>query len=298
MRAAIGPYVHIRSTQPRMFCGLTGRLVMWCDSQQPQPRLYVLDVPPHKLKIKQQQLLEIDMTLKLIQLAPRDDSVYLGIWANWSQGSIAGLTFTTTLQNGGLLIAFLALYITFTGSCFWTIVSFTIHQISSRQGPQNAMYHQRQAILRNSDTSAAALWRLLRMTWSWRKRTLTATARHSLWSLALSLTTFIAFAIAGVFSSRVATSRGGEVLVLGDKCATLNDSLFTDENVGLTQTYLASRVKSSVNYASNCYSNSGSTDSCRTFVKTTLPLTVTRKMPCPFPGKGSDMSLSSKSRSC
>jgi hypothetical protein len=225
------------------------------------------------------------MTSKFIQLAPRDDSVYLGIWTNWSQGSIAGLTFTTTLQNGGLLIAFLALYITFTGSCFWTIVSFTIHQILSRQGSQNAMYHQRQAILRNSDTSAAALWRLLRMTWSWRKWTLTATARHSLWSLALSLTTFIAFAIAGVFSSRVATSRGGEVLVLGDKCATLNDSLFTDENVGLTQTYLASRVKSSVNYASNCYSNSGSTDSCRTFFKTTFPLTVTRKIPCPFPGK-------------
>jgi hypothetical protein len=152
-------------------------------------------------------------------------------------------------------------------------------------GSQNAIYHQRQAILRNSDTSAVPLWRLLRMPWSWRKRTLTATTRHNLWSLALSLTSFSAFAIAGVFSSKVATSRGGEVLILGDKCATLNKSLFTDENVGLTQTYLDSRVKSSVNYASSCYSNSGFTDSCRIFVETTLPLTVTRKISCPFSGK-------------
>jgi hypothetical protein len=225
------------------------------------------------------------MTSTFVQLTPQDESIYLGIWTNWSQGSIRGLTFTTTLQDGGLLIAFLALYITFTGSCFWTIVSFTIHQISSKQGPQNAIYHQRQAILRNSDTSAAALWRLLRMTWSWRKRTPTATTRYSLLPLAFCLTTFSAFAIAGVFSSRVATSRGGEVLVSGDKCATLNSSLFTNENFGITQTYLASRVKSSVNYASSCYTTSSSTDRCRTFVKSTLPLTVTRKIPCPFPGK-------------
>jgi hypothetical protein len=109
------------------------------------------------------------MTSKFNRLTPRDDSVYLGIWTNWSQGPMAGLTLTTTLQNGGFLIAFLALYITFTGSCFWTIVSFIIHRVSSRQDPQNAICHQRQAILRNSDTSAAALWRLLKMTWSWRK---------------------------------------------------------------------------------------------------------------------------------
>jgi hypothetical protein len=39
------------------------------------------------------------------------ESVYLGIWTNWSHGSVAGLTLTTTLQNGGLLIAFLALFV-------------------------------------------------------------------------------------------------------------------------------------------------------------------------------------------
>jgi hypothetical protein len=225
------------------------------------------------------------MTSKFIQTTPREDPVYLGIWTNWSHGSIAGLTFTTTLRNGGLLIAFLALYITFTGTCFWTIVSFLIHRVSSRKDPQNAIYHQRQAILRNSDTSAAALWRLLKMVWSWRKRTPSATTRHSLWSLALSLTTLGAFAIAGVFSSRVATSRGGEVLVSGDRCATLNNSLLTIENYALAQTYATSRIKSGVNYASSCYSNPGSTDNCRTFVKNTLPWTVTTQIPCPFPGQ-------------
>jgi hypothetical protein len=97
--------------------------------------------------------------------------------------------------------------------------------------------------------------------------------------------TFSAFAFTGVFSSRVATSRGGEVLVSGDRCATVNSSLFTEENFGLAQTYLTSRVRSSVNYAASCYTNSASTDSCRTFVKSTLPWMVTSNIPCPFPGK-------------
>ena|SRR5690242_1723115 len=216
----------------------------------------------------------------------QDIPVYLGIWTNWSQGTIAGLTLTTTQQQGGLLIAFLALFVTFTGSCFWTIISFTTHQVLSRQGAQNALYHQRQAILRNSDTSAVALWRLIRMSWSWRGNAPKSWIRSTLFPLVLSLITFCAFAVAGLFSSRVATSRGGEVLVIGGRCATLNGSLLTNENSALVQTYLCSRIRSSATYASTCYLDHRSTDSCRTFVRSSLPYSISRNVECPFPGKG------------
>lgn len=214
------------------------------------------------------------------------ESVYLGVWTNWSHGSIAGLTLTTTLQNGGLLIAFLALFTTFTGTCFWTIVSFAIHQNMSRKIPQSALYHQKQAILRNSETSTAALWRLSRMSWAWRKVVVPpALLRSVSLPLVLSLATFCAFSTAGVFSSRVATTRGGEVLLVGDRCATLNSSLFTEQNYRVAQSYIASRTRASANYESVCYRKSGSADSCRKFVRDTLPVTVTTGISCPFPGK-------------
>ena len=214
-----------------------------------------------------------------------DRSVYLGVWTDWSHGSVKGLTFTTTLRNGGLLVAFLALFVTFTGTCFWTIVSFITHQTLSRQAPQNATYHQRQAILRNSGTSGAALWKFLQMTWAWRRINLAGSIKLTLVPLLLSLLSFCAFAAAGIFSSQVATSRGGEVLLVGDKCATYNSSLITDDNLGTFQSWVASTIRSSANYESSCYAGTGSTSSCSTFVRSKLPFTSTSGIPCPFPGK-------------
>lgn len=213
-----------------------------------------------------------------------DKSVYLGFWTNWSQGATAGLTYTTTLDNGAFFIAFLALFVTFTGTCFWSIVSFIIHQIFSRQAPQNAIYHQQQAILRTSDTSSAALWRLITLSWAWRKVSCAASLKSTFIPLVASLATFSAFTIAGIFSSRVASSRDGEVLINGHNCATVNLTLMASATDNTAEYYGAGRLRSSFNYKSVCYPNSGSTDSCRTFARSSLPYTVTHGTPCPFPG--------------
>ncbi|CAA9961849.1 hypothetical protein PTMSG1_05226 [Pyrenophora teres f. maculata] len=218
-------------------------------------------------------------------MASDDKSVYLGVWTDWSHGSVKGLTYTTTLQQGGLLVAFLALFVTFTGTCFWTIVSFTIHQMLSRQAPQNATYHQRQAILRNSGTSGAAAWKFFLLTWAWRKTNWGASVKTTLLPFMVSLISFCAFAAAGIFSSQVATSRGGQVLLVGDKCASYNTSLITPQNQGSFQSWVASSIRSSANYESSCYSGNASTYSCNNFVKKKLPFTSTSGIPCPFPGK-------------
>lgn len=214
-----------------------------------------------------------------------DKSVYLGFWTNWSQGATAGLTYTTTLDNGAFFIAFLALFVTFTGTCFWSIVSFVIHQNLSRQAPQNAIYHQQQAILRTSDTSSAALWRLMTLSWAWRKEACVASLKSTFIPLIASLATFSAFTVAGIFSSRVASSRDGEVLINGNNCATANLTLMASAPDHTADYYLAARLRSSFNYKTACYSGSKSADSCRTFAQSTLPYTVTRGVPCPFPGE-------------
>lgn len=123
------------------------------------------------------------------------------------------------------------------------------------------------------------------MLWTWRKHAPSHSTRRTLLPLIMSIVTFCAFGIAGVFSSRVATTRGGEVLLTGDKCATLNSSLIGDQNVALMQTYITNRIRVSTSYASTCYTDSSSADSCRTFIRNTLSLKVTPQVACPFPGK-------------
>jgi hypothetical protein len=41
--------------------------------------------------------------------------VKLGFWTNWSNGKILGATMTMSRQNGGFLIAFLAIFVGMAG---------------------------------------------------------------------------------------------------------------------------------------------------------------------------------------
>lgn len=41
--------------------------------------------------------------------------IKLGFWTNWSDGKILGATMTLTRQNGGYLIAFLAIFVGMAG---------------------------------------------------------------------------------------------------------------------------------------------------------------------------------------
>lgn len=67
--------------------------------------------------------------------------VYTGIWFNWSQGRIQGATLTLSHQNGGLLTAFLALFITVVASSFWRLFCFAAHfKLSAGKSPQDGLY--------------------------------------------------------------------------------------------------------------------------------------------------------------
>jgi hypothetical protein len=89
--------------------------------------------------------------------------IYLGIWTNWSRGSVLGQTLTVTRRNGDLLIAFTAFFIAFVGSRFWRIVSLALHRSYSTAQPSSAAHHQRQIILRNTDSADAGLLKLIQL---------------------------------------------------------------------------------------------------------------------------------------
>ena len=95
--------------------------------------------------------------------------IYTGTWTDWSRGRILGGTLTTTSTHGGLLIAFLSLYVTVAGTCFWRIGCFVFHYVYSTEAPRDAFYHQRQAVLRNAANATTGITILFQMFFAWRR---------------------------------------------------------------------------------------------------------------------------------
>jgi hypothetical protein len=218
--------------------------------------------------------------------------VYLGVWINWSKGRVFGSTLTITQRNGALLVAFLALFVTFVGSRLWRIACFAIYHAISTTGPQDGIYHQRQAILKNADNATAGLISWYQLLGAWRKvgnrpykRLLPVTL--------LTIVLAIGFMAASLLSSRVASAMGQEVLVRGTCGVNILGHYIAgqDKNPAVETSpdfftvllpFLAQRLVSFSNYALGCYSKQGKMQGCNTFVKSQLRFTSNRSASCPF----------------
>lgn len=219
-------------------------------------------------------------------------NVYLGVWTNWSKGQIFGPTLTMTERNGDLLIALVALFVTFVGARLWRICCFALHTIYSTDTPQDAIYHHRQAVLKNSDNAAAGLVSWFQLMKAWRKVGGRPFARMLPVSL-LTITLAVCFMAASLLSSRIASAMGKEVLLRGS-CGVniLGHYIAGQDKNPLVQTspafftvlipFLAQRLTSFSNYALSCYSNANHTNGCNTYVKPQLPFMSDRNATCPF----------------
>lgn len=214
------------------------------------------------------------------------DDVYLGFWTNWAKGSVRGVTLTTTRESGGLLIAFLAIFVGTAGRSFWRISCLIIHRLLSSEAAHDALFHQRQVLLRNSSTPIQAIKELFYMMLAWRSsapRYVRRLLTLFLWAMFVSL----AFSAAGLFASRVTTDTASEVLLNGDKCRVRNP--FADEDDYQNQLafflFMSQATASHVAYAQRCYMGAGNPTDCQQYVKPRIPLNVTRGQPCPFEDK-------------
>ena len=208
--------------------------------------------------------------------------VHLGFWTNWEYGNIRGATITLTNGSGKLFIAFIALFITVVGTSFWRIVCFGLHFALSSDKPQHALYHQRQAILRNSSTGWDGFRSFSQSLWSWRKA-----GRHVLPYLLLpnflAIMCSILFAVAGVFSSRIVKATGSRVLLRSSNCGM--PSLVRagiDGSYKHVKPLYSTKVSRNFNYALQCYTGGSDSGNCGTFVKPFIPITVQRNASCPF----------------
>jgi hypothetical protein len=208
---------------------------------------------------------------------------YLGIWTNWSRGSVAGKTLTTTRQDGDLLIAFTAFFIAFVGSRFWRIASLVLHRSYSTTRPSSTIYHQRQVILRNTDSADAGLIKFIQLYWAWRPRMSFRSLLAILPAFLMALFCVVAFTVAGGYSSQITSSVGTEVLVDGTHCGLLRNTVVGSV---LSEIEMTRRMNNALNYAQQCYnSNSSGLLDCKGFVTERIPLFVNEQAPCPFPGE-------------
>lgn len=187
-------------------------------------------------------------------------------------------------RNGGLLTAFMALLVGAAGTSFWKIGCFFIHRYFSSKNAADALYHQRQAILRNSANSQSGFVTLLNTCWAWRRTTIASFWRF-LPAILFAIITFIGFTIAGIFSSAVATSMGQEVLLKSSNCGYWDFDPEDMEQFTSWYPYMSKSVSSSFSYAQRCYRKDVNPRDCAIFIQPRLRWKTDRNTTCPFPDK-------------
>ena len=161
-----------------------------------------------------------------------------------------------------------------------------LHYAYSTNRPEDGLYHQRQAVLRNAADADAGLVSFINLAWAWR-RDATRSFLRVFFLMMLSAVVFVGFLLAGGFSSVISTAVGNEVLISGQNCAILNSTAFQAMDPALTQLYyfphVSKKIENAANYAQQCYSTNASRIlGCDAFVQKRLPTIVTANAPCPF----------------
>lgn len=206
------------------------------------------------------------------------------------QGQVLGATITVPAKYGTLLIAFLAIFVAWTGNQLWNIICYILHQLHSTPDVRDAIHHQQQVLLRAGLSDIAFLWRLIKIPWSWKSGP-PQQFRQSILMALLAIFHAACIAVAGIFSSRV-TSANSEVLVGSTTCGL--PSLAPLHLIALKPEELAQANALSVlsetvyergrKYARSCYPSRSKADdsTCSMFTQQWLEASVNRSDACPF----------------
>ncbi|KAJ8133021.1 hypothetical protein O1611_g602 [Lasiodiplodia mahajangana] len=205
--------------------------------------------------------------------------VHTGLWTNWSRGSIFGPTLTLKRQDADLLIAFTAFFIAIVSSRVWRIICFAFHRHYATPTQQGVMYHQCQAILRNSSNAENGIQLLTRVLWN--NRSKKGRVRLATTVIVAGLC-IAAFSAAGGFSSQISTSAGTEVLIKSVNCGHDRADFHSDDGALPYLPIVAEAINNAANYAQQCYSSSTGILNCGRFVTKSIASDIDTQAKCPF----------------
>lgn len=154
--------------------------------------------------------------------------------------------------------------------------------------PQDGLYHQRQAILRNATDGASGSIKLLQSLWTWRLK-----ANHPLSRVApvvlFSISITAALTAASLLSSKISSVMGNEVLISSPRCGlpVYTPGLSpvkptTAQGLNILNPWFAEKITSYANYAQKCYLSPSTQDACTPFVQKKVSSSVDHNASCPF----------------
>jgi hypothetical protein len=218
-------------------------------------------------------------------LAVSNATIKTGVWINHDYGKIHGATLTLSTRNAAYLVAFLALYVSITGSQLWTILRYIFHQVGAQTRSRTGLKAQQQIVLRNISSALLAAFQFARLMWAWRGLGVHA-LRRSIYLVASALAVFLGFSAAVILSSRVTKAAGSNVLATSTNCGYWDFGNLSN----ITQIYGAQLKYSkdtlaAADYARSCYgaaSNVSNSQQCTSYVKQQIKWDVNPNASCPF----------------
>lgn len=214
-----------------------------------------------------------------------NQTIYVGVWTNWSKGLISGSTLTLPVRDGSILIALLALFIQIAGTQSWSIFCFIAHQLRTSKKAEDGLYHQQQATLRNNSSDIATVWRLASIGWAWRSRGVRSTRKSSV-LVVTGLCHLLAFGAAGLLSSHFTTVGNEVLLAQNPACGAylLLNTTEAENQTGNIEVYLKNSVQTSQQYVQHCLDQQATLPQCNRLERSRLSWTSESNVPCPFTG--------------
>ena len=218
-------------------------------------------------------------------------AVHTGFWTDHGRGRVYGATLTIADGYATVLLAFLAVLVTFAGTRSWKFWRFFLHCAlhNTKSDLWGAPLHRIRhlVLLRNSETAGSTLWMLVFPPESKSK----PKSKKRDWKVTIPLGVFavahlLVFIAAGILTSRIFTGRT-VVSKVTDTCGQWMGDPVTvaDEASYLLQHELQlNQTLDAENYVRNCYDLGTSRQilNCGKFVTRSLPHLTDNGARCPF----------------
>ncbi|KAF2269673.1 hypothetical protein CC78DRAFT_612033 [Lojkania enalia] len=167
--------------------------------------------------------------------------IYVGFWTNWSKGKILGATLTLPSRDGTLLIAFVALFVSWAGNQLWSLLTYLTYQLYASNEPQSTFRRQLRLLLRSHIAVTHFLWRVVKTSWVWRRHTRDSESVLGLPLIVMATLHVAAVTLAGIFSSRIMTTTS-EALIRSTCCGFHDLFIFHAQNFTTDELDRASAV--------------------------------------------------------
>jgi hypothetical protein len=215
-------------------------------------------------------------------------AIATGLWWDHSKATILAATLTLPLHYGNLLLSGLTILVTIAGSSFWNIVAFFLHNWKAKSESPSAIDLQHQVSLRNSAGATQTLWEALKIHHAWSNRRSKQLLQKTCAVAVPALLVSAGFAVAAIFTSRVANKAHGTVIARAkpENCGVWSFNV-TSRSDMLALNAMGAKMQNDVrrarSHVANFYANTSSSAARSAFMRPTLPYSISTSAPCPIP---------------